>query len=296
MHASTFSDERTGSVNVSTAKPLIQSIRPKFQNPPLFEQAIAVVFDEIAPFTIGDFGLFWPELGDEFATTETQPMVQRQIEQFDGTPQAVPQLQLLPANSIPRCFYRHKSGHELVQLQSDRFGFNWLKQDGAVYPHSEETFERFFSLLNRFLSFCSRRGFGDIAIKQCEISNVNILLESEFGNMSTIAQYIAPFPTMSTPQFLEAESATYATHHRIVDSEGSPLGRLHQVCNQVVWVETSEMAFRLELTARGAPIGAGLAGVSEFFSVARSAITGAFLSATTERAHERWGYKNGDGI
>ncbi|MBX9795763.1 MAG: TIGR04255 family protein [Sphingomonas sp.] len=274
----------------------MKPIHPKFGNPPLFEQAIAVVFDAIPTFSLGDFGKFWSRIDDEFDTCEARPIVDPRFEAFDQPPHLGFEMRLVPAESLPRCFYRHKDKSELVQLQADRFGFNWLKRAERKYPHFELTVSRFFDLYDKFDAFCSERGFATPAVRQCEITNVNIVPVANAGEVDRARETFAHLPELSTHSFLSPETISYSTQHQIMSEDGRPVGRLYQIFSPAVLTDTNERAYRLELTARGAPQGEGSAGVKSFFELARTAINGAFLAATTEAAQRTWGYIDGNRV
>jgi hypothetical protein len=240
--------------------------------------------------------LFWKCIQDEFDSSEARAVVEPQIESFDRPVTRGFQVQLVPSEQLPRCFYRHRNRSELVQVQSDRFGFNWLKHDGGTYPHSEATVARFFGLYEKFLAFCEERGFGEPTVRQCEITNVNIVSDTAVGGVVRASEYFTQIPAATGPAFLQTETLGYSLQQLILDDAGKPAGRLYQVFSPALRTDTMEQAYRLEFTARGAPLGAGKDGVETFFSLARSAINGAFLAATTQRAQSQWGYSDGDRI
>src|SRR3569623_54630 len=203
-------------------------IHPRFDDPPLFEQAMTVMFDSIPQFSVGDFGLFWKQIQDEFDICESHPVIDPRVEAFDRPSNFAFQVQLVPAESLPRCFYRHNDRSELIQLQADRFGFNWLKRGDGKYPHSEATAARFFDLYTRFLAFCEERGFASPTVRQCEITNVNIVPTSAAGEVGEARGIFASLPAFEGPEFLSLEVASYSLQHRILGEAGEPLGRLYQ--------------------------------------------------------------------
>ena len=271
----------------------MNSVRPKFDRPPLIEQAITVVFEELEGFSIGDFGLFWDRIGNEFSTSEAQQSLDSKIETFEGFQPQQFQFRLVPHSSLPRCFYRHVDGREIIQLQSDRFTFNWIQVDGNTYPHADVTVARFRELFATFKTFVADRGLGEIIVRQCEIVNVNVVPVTDFGKSFSDAgrAFVVPAAEMQL-DFLPVESYIVNTQHLMLDG-GRPIGRLYSVLAPVLRTGDDQHAYRLELTARGAPIENVGDGVSDFFDRARTALNAAFLAATTKWAHEFWGVKNG---
>lgn len=118
-----------------------------FENPPLNEVAFGVFFAPIAGFKTSHFGLFGTRLRPDFDQTEDkQPIL---------TPGGLP-----PMSGewfgLPRVWYVHREKVSLLQLQADRFHFNWrrLAADAAAYPRFdslEPLFERHFATLLDFL-------------------------------------------------------------------------------------------------------------------------------------------------
>lgn len=267
--------------------------RPKFATPPLFEQALSVVFERLEAFSIGDFGAFWDVVKDPFVSTEAQPLIEATIEQFAEFRPAAVMFQLIPHEELPRCVYRTASGDESIQIQRDRFVFNWSHAGGGEYPHFEATKQRFDELFSRFQSYCDGRGLGPIIVRQCELTNVNIVPLSDVGGSFAGAAEAFRIPAVGQlDDALEPETVTLQQRFILRDEAGKPAGRLHLALYPVRQQEdNSSLAFRFELTARSAP-DVGSEGVESFFSLARSAINAAFVANTTEWAHGFWGMKD----
>lgn len=269
----------------------LQTVRPNFERPPLVEQAITVAFDPLPHFSIGDFGLFWTKIRSDFPRTEAQSPIDTKIEGDTFRPQTL-QLRLLQADTLPRCFYHSDDGSELVQLQPNRFSFNWLGTEGATYPHSEATMARFLNLFGLFQTFVAERQLGTLNIIQCELVNVNIIPVDDFGDSFAVAPLIFEAANFGRPvDFLPPESYISNTQHMILGSEET-IGRIYIVISPVLRVEDEQQAYRLEITARGAPRRSE-GGIEAFFENARNALNAAFLASTTDFAHSVWGLKNG---
>lgn len=248
------------------------------------------MFEPLAGFSLGDFGLFWASIRDQFPRTETREAIDHKIESPHFRPQTF-QLRLAEGHELPRCFYFSESGTELVQVQANRFSFNWLGRDGGSYPRSEATMARFCELFEIFKAFVDERKLGPLNLVQCELVNVNIVPVAEFGNSFADAGKVFKVPEPEGIDFLPPESYITNTQHQIIGAEGL-VGRLYVVLSPVIRVDDDQQAYRFELTARGAP-GAGEKGIAQFFDIARSALNGAFVASTTAWAHQQWGLKDG---
>lgn len=270
-------------------------IRPKFANPPVIERAISVVFEPLENFSIGDYGLFWSDMLDEFPTTESMEPVAIELERFEGFRPARVNLQLVTAGTLPRAAFRNAEAGELIQVQNDRFGFNWIKtSEDHRYPHSEATLARFFALFERFAAYVDRRGLGTINIIQCELTNVNVVPVSDvgvgFADMATVFK-LAPLEFDCAN--IRLEHQLVGSKHLILDDKGGPIGRVHTLGQPSLRVPDNEEAFRLDIAARGAPIGTGLDGARKFFEAAVSAVNAVFLASTTKAGRRFWGESDG---
>lgn len=270
-------------------------IRPKFENPPLVERAVSVAFSKLDGFSIGDYGLFWSRIRDQFPISESKMPVMQAIEAFDGFKPTRQEIQLLAEDALPRAFFRNPQLGELVQVQPDRFGFNWLKASkDDRYPHSEVVLERFFTLLALFQDFLRSRGLGEIQPTQCELTNVNIIAVEDVGENFADVSTVVRFPELDGSfDFLRLESQTVGAKLLILGDDNKPIGRVHSLGQPSLQVETQELAFRLDITARGAPLGAGIAGVEKFFEHAVSAVNAVFLASVTQSGRQFWGEQNG---
>lgn len=270
-------------------------VRPKFKNPPLIEQAISVAFEPLRNFSIGDFGLFWADIRVEFPTSEAMDPLALEMERFDGFRPPQPGIQIVPASMLPRAAYRNAARGELVQLQGDRFGFNWIKtSDDHCYPHSEATLNRFFELLERFALYVGERELGAINIVQCELTNVNIVLVSDVGeSFADIATVLRLAPIESECTSIRMENQLVGSKHLMLDADEKPIGRVHTLGQPSLRVPSNDEAYRLDISARGAPIGPGLDGARRFFDAARTAVNAVFLSSTTKAGRQFWGQYDG---
>lgn len=270
-------------------------IRPKFSNPPLIERAISIVFDPLAQLSLGDYGLFWSEILGEFPVSEALDPVAVEVEQFDGFRPPRVGIQIMSGGMIPRAAFRNAAAGELIQIQSDRFGFNWIKTgEDHAYPHSEATLDRFFLLFKQFSKFVQKRQLGEISIVQCELTNVNVVPVSDVGqSFADIATVVRLAPLSFDCAQLQLENQLVGSKHLMLDDRGRPIGRVHALGQPSLRVPGNEEAYRLDISARGAPLGTGLEGARRFFEEAVSAVNGVFLASVTKAGRRFWGEYDG---
>ena len=272
----------------------MKPIRPKFTNPPLIERAISVSFSKLEAFSIGDYGLYWSKLIDQFPISEAASPVIQEPESFNEGKPPQPQIQILPNDTLPRAFFRSAKKGELIQLQSDRFSFNWIKaHPDDPYPHSEEMLSRFKCLFEQFSAFAAERQLGEITPTQCEITNVNLISVIDVGESYRDVATLIRLPDIEEFECVSLESQIVGATHLILDDFKQPIGRVHSIAQPAFKTDTNQKAFRLDIVARGSPIGPGLEGVKAFLEFAVSAVNAVFLASVTHAGRQFWGEIDG---
>jgi uncharacterized protein (TIGR04255 family) len=264
----------------------------------LVERAITIVFEKLEEFTLGDFGLFWAAIRDKFPVCDAGAAMAPDIERYDGFTPAQPSVELVPADALPRGYFRNPEAGELVQVQADRFTFNWLKTGpDHAYPHSEKTFERFSELYRTFESFVASRGLGEVKVLQCELTNVNVIPVSDVGeNFADVATVLKLPDWKPEEPSICVEGQVAGARYLMLNDEGKPFGRVHSFGQPALRVTDNELTYRLDIVARGAPLGDGLSGAHAFFVEAVSAINSVFLASTTKAGRRFWGEYDGHSV
>lgn len=263
--------------------------RPHFRKPPIYEQAIAIVFERQKDFSIVDPGLFWGEVRDEFPNCEAGPKLPNPVELFDS-PESQALISAIPAIQLPRSVFSTVDGGELIQLQDDKFVFNWVrKSEEAQYPRFETTSARFWHFFEMWVRFSKNRYGAEPVFKQCELTNVNVIPVKDFGrDFDDMHQAFIIDPFDWEVPGLVAETYVRQRVHRIVGDRGEPLGRLHSVIAPVYDIE-GEKAFHFEITARSAPAITSVEAAREFYDRAHIMINAAFVASVTKAMRETWG-------
>jgi uncharacterized protein (TIGR04255 family) len=263
--------------------------RPHFRKPPIFEQAIAVVFERQKDFSIVDPGLFWREIIGDFPKCTAGAKLPNAVELFDR-PESQAIISVIPAAQLPRTVYLSAHGNELIQLQDDKFVFNWVREtEDAEYPRFERTSERFWKFFELWARFSEGRHGSGPALKQCELTNVNVIPVNDFGrDFEDMYHAFIVDPFDWQVPGLVAETYVRQRVHRIVDDQGEPLGRLHSTISPVYGPD-GEKAFQFELTARSTPTVKSVEAATEFFERAHMMINGAFIASVTKKIRNVWG-------
>jgi uncharacterized protein (TIGR04255 family) len=265
--------------------------RPHFRRPPILEQAISLSFERITSFDLVDFGLFWERVQKQFPRCETGARFVAPIESFEevGTPIS---FSLVGPVELPRSLLRNDRG-ELIQLQDDSFGFNWIKPSAdSDYPRFEHTSARLWELFSIFVAFLEDRGHARPTFRQCELTNVNFVAVRDFGSdFSDMCHAFIVDPFAWNVEGLVAETYIRRRQHKIVDEDGRPVGRLHSAISPVF--RDGEKAFQFELTARSPPSVRTEVEAKSFFDRAHRMINQAFWVSVTPKMRELWGEYDG---
>lgn len=268
--------------------------RPHFRRPPILEQAISLNFERLPEFDSVDFGLFWHEIRDQFPRADTAPRTAAPVESFEGIETSM-MLSLVQPLQLPRSLFRNDANGELVQVQDDSFGFNWIKaSDGSQYPRFEQTSGRLWELYGLFTSYLQKRHNRSPALRQCELTNVNLIPVSDFGeDFSDMGSAFVIDPFAWGVPGLVAETYVRRRQHRIVDESGKAVGRLHSVISPV-YDQRNAKQFQFEITARSAPTIRTDEQAVAFFDRAHSMINGVFVASATKSMRALWGEFDGE--
>lgn len=110
---------------------------PEFGDPPVVETVLGVEFTPLAKWGVPHFGMFWDRIRDQYDHFEVQPPLPSIIETFGEREfPNQPQMLFLSSNDV-RCWFIDASDRTLLQVQNNRFTFNWRKSEGVVYPRDE---------------------------------------------------------------------------------------------------------------------------------------------------------------
>lgn len=282
-------------MTVATSKPSSVSATnlPKFKNPPVTEVALSLQFDTLPGLQIHHFGLLWSQFRDRFSKVESHPPIERAVEVFQREPVIQPTVtfELVNPFMTPRVWFVNEARSELLQIQRDRFIVNWRRVKAEdKYPNYEyirAMMEREFAT---FSTFVSENKLGDIVFNQCEVTYINQIqpcsIWERHAQVGKVLNVMAPEfkdENLPTPELFRF-SAQY-----IMGKADAPDGRLHLDFQPAFRASDRKPIFAMNLTARGKPMGDGIAGALAFFDDGRSNIVRGFRALTTPDMHKEWG-------
>ena len=111
---------------------------PDYNSPPISEVVCGISFEPLVEQKIPHYGLFWNTIREDFPNCEHAPPL------IDTDKES----QLTNEIPLPRVWLINKSNNLLIQLQNNRFIYNWrrLKSDDN-YPRFKERSEEHTSEL-----------------------------------------------------------------------------------------------------------------------------------------------------
>lgn len=198
---------------------------PKFKKPPVVERVLSVQFQELYPFDIVHFGLWYNLIRDEYPDFERQNPLERIDEPFPFIArQQRHQIGLQLTPPLPRMvFSRSGSTNELLQLQSNRLTMNW-GHSGEVseYVDFTQICEQFSQWFEELLSFCKDHKISEPVVDLCEVTYVNQITplppQTAMEYFSSVFMSVNPksqVEWLSTPRAL-----TYNRVFDIADDQG----------------------------------------------------------------------------
>lgn len=272
---------------------------PEFDRPPVAELVLGVQFGEVRSFQTIHTGLLWDrKFRKNFPHFEEKPPLAPNFETFGSTRPSIPRIQLVqPGSIMPRLWFTNDDQTKLIQVQDDRFLYNWRRiNDDHIYPRYATIREEFFENFKKFCAFLDEENLGIIEPNQCEVTYVNLIdIPLDVSQTAWMAHVFSNWSMAENidlsahGQVSTAEDATFKLRYTICDPSGdAPKGRLWVNVQPVIRSDDTE-AIRFDLTARGSPMGIGMQGISDFFYLAREAIVRNFTALTTIELHEYWG-------
>lgn len=264
---------------------------PAYEAPPVVEVAVSVQFPPIANLDAARLGLAWLKYRGTFPKVETMPRLNRIVERFGPPGPTKVDVQLEEAFPPVRLWFVTDDGTRLVQVQRDRFAFNWRKQDTEVaYPHYDQLRAEFEQHFETFTAFLDEESLSVPEPDQVELTYVNhIRADGESTSPAPLERYVRLWSGVPDEAALpSAESAAFQTQF-VFHRGTSPIGRLYIQVQSRFFKADNRPLYHLQLIGRGAPVdNPGLPGVLSFLDHAHVWIVRGFTDITTKEMHQEW--------
>ncbi len=237
---------------------------------------------------VTDFGLYWQRIRDRFPEVQERDRLVPIVELKE---QSVPNVgwKLSSVVELPRTWYvgEMESGdRHFIQMQPDRFLYNWKSGNPPNYPSYESNRDSFVEHLKGFQEYIVEANLNKLEVDQCELTYVNHIFLDAGVDLSEMAS--KAFSVFAHDSTLPGHRDRFSF---IVSSWIDDIaGRLHATIQPAQNMETRELVIDFRLTARGAPKEAQSSKEwVAWFDKAHNEILGAFKSLTTSEMHSRWG-------
>jgi uncharacterized protein (TIGR04255 family) len=261
------------------------------------EVALAVQLAEPATDDTLTLGHYWPKIQARYPRLEPQPPLPPMAEVFGAGPPTI-NFQLFSASPAGRYWFLSGNGEELVQVQPDRFAYNWRKEGVAEpesphYPRYEQLRERFFDVYSAFVDTCEAEG-RSVKPTWCEITYINHIdlpRDSAIPDLATVFRRVqmTPLPGLDSP-----EDTTLSERYVLRDAAGEPYGRFYVTATPAYRIENQAPLMALTFVVRGMAKSPDTLGVIGLLDEGRDLIVNSFKRLTTDAMHEEWGLKDVD--
>ncbi|MCL5046696.1 MAG: TIGR04255 family protein [Actinobacteria bacterium] len=265
---------------------------PSFKKPPVMEVVCGVQFKELSRLSAAHLGRYWAQIIDDFPNVQDAPPLPVILDRSDEAPGDSTKMEV-EVSSLPplrRVFFIDKSDTRVIQLQENRFHYNWRRQNESdVYPRYEPVFESFSKRWAEFERFTNNFNLGELKPIQYELTYINHFLEGELWVNTLDLRDIMP-------TFCWRQQTSNDAFLPVPDGVGWVLrfphkacqGHLHMALKQGKRTTDSKRLFILDLTVRGKPSSLGRDAMKEWFDSAREWIVRGFTDITSGDAHKIW--------
>ena len=252
-----------------------------FVRPPIEEVVLSVLFESLAGFLAPHLGEIWQELKKEgFVNIAEQPLVLPTMEHFSNIG-GESELHIGNVPNLARIWFIHKDGDQIIQVQRDRFAFNWRKtKAGQNYPGFSAILEKFEKFYNRFGETIQNMEVGTLTPLQYELTYIDQLMQGEgWNNLEDMGKIYNLFmDSQSSDSFWSgAESMMLQASFPIGDLHS----RLYLTIGNRVRVSDQRHTLQTNFTMRGFPQNAEHA-MPAWFKWARDRIREKFVRMFTE--------------
>lgn len=247
----------------------------KFSRPPITEVVFQVNFPVIEGLGTPHFGLFWSQLRSDFPTVQSAGRL--------GPINLVGGANIFPEN---RVWLVHKSGSTIVQLQDDRFLFNWrLTGQDDSYPGYDNLYPEFKKYFGIFLDFLDSENFGIEAFSGFELHYVNhIYMGDSFDKWEKAGNAVVPFRWSDELESSALKSIRLQTASEIDESNDMLTVLIDSRTHNI----TKESLLNFEIRVAGQRDGLTVESLDDVFSHAHDQALTTFLSMSTSDIKGEW--------
>jgi uncharacterized protein (TIGR04255 family) len=268
-----------------------------FDAPPVSEVALGVQF--AAPVADDAVALadFWPQIRDQFPDLERHEAIDRIDESF-GPAAPSQQFQINLGVEPRRYWFVSADKRWLVQVQPDRFVFNWRRQgDDEAYPRYRSLRRRFEELYRTFAASVGEERLAANPPEWCATTYVNNILASSSADPATRLPlgHILRFVSSPKSSVLPPLEDTALQQRHLLPSRvpgEAPQGRLYIKANPAFRANDQLPGYVVELKVLARPDAHSRAAIMRCLDQGRDLIVRSFKDITTPAMHKQWGLQD----
>lgn len=257
-----------------------------FARPPVEEVVLSVLFNPLDRLLAPHLGEIWQEFKKYgFAHIVEQPPVVSAVEMPVSAQEA--QLRIGYVPDLARIWFIHETETQIIQVQRDRFMFNWRKAGpDQVYPGFSAICENFEGFYTRFTQTVKNMQIGEVAPAQYELTYIDQLRHGEGWN--TLADLGKIYNMFVDSDWVGADSVDFRASFPVEDLRG----RLHVSIGNRIKIPEQTPTLQTGFTVRGFPENAEDT-MRMWFKSARDKIRERFTGMFTEDIQiKEWGRKS----
>lgn len=254
---------------------------PSVERPPLSEVVYDLKFEPLSDFKAPHFGWYWERIADEYPNIDQKIPI--------GWPRQGEQLNTMP---IPRVWFLDGKGQTLIQVQDDRFIFNWRKtEDDNEYIRFSKLFPKFKENFSVFSEFLKEKNIGEIKPDSCELAYINQIPKSAvWDSYSEIQRVLPDLSWRNHPgRFLGGpEKFLWKMEFPLSEDFGRALVKVQSGTRRI----DEQPLIMLELRVSGLGEDKSLDAIWRWFDMAHEWIVNTFFDITSPEMHDYWGRRN----
>ncbi len=253
-----------------SAKPL-----PSYKQPPVDEVVCGFTFEPLRQLKVPHIGLLWERVRNEY------PNVQHAVPIATDTSLLVDEATGIP---LPRVWFISNADNELIQLQSDRFYYNW-RHRGDDYPRYPSIIKKFEEAKSHLEVFTSELLLGTIKPLECELTYINHIPKGQgWESIDDLPKVIRDFIWQKEKHHFLPNPANVAWQVRFELPKGK--GWLNVKLNQATRKVDGVPRLILELTAKGLGQDKTAKAMRNWFDLAHEWIVRGFTDLTEKEIQE----------
>ena len=259
-----------------------------FRRPPVVEVACGVGFALTQRLTAGHIGQFWHSVEDDFPNIEeVAPLPPPNL-------QEAVKIEVSEIPPMPRTWLLSEDGSRLMQLQADRFLYNWKREEEEEeeipYPGFDIIYDEFKNHLDLYMEFLVDAGYEKPSYDYLELQYVNHI--GAWNGLDVVGRTGALIDHMHSKdpaRFLPMPRAfRWQSQYPMPDENGN-LGMTVQTATKQ---PTGEDIIRLDMTARSGLKDGSESSLDKWFALAHEWIVRGFCDVTTPELHDVWKRKS----